>query len=154
PYRWNQFGAAAGGPLAIPHLLSKEKGWYFFAYYEGIRIRRTSDIITLLPTPAELSGDFSGDPPIFNPYTTAIGSDGEPVRQPVPNNQNPASLLNPAALTIAKSLYPTPNLPPNVIPGRNYLSSAPALQDGDQWSGRVDHQFGPKDSFYVRYSDA
>jgi hypothetical protein len=154
PYRWNQFGGAIGGPMVIPHLLSKEKGWYFFGYYEGIRIRRTSDIIALVPTPAELSGNFAGDPQIFDPYTTITGSDGKPTRQPFPNNQIPGNLLNPAALTIAKALYPTPNLPPNVIAGRNYLSSAPSLSDGDQWSGRVDHQFGAKDSFFVRYSDA
>src|SRR5579863_3860293 len=35
---WNQFGVAAGGPVQIPHLLSKDKNWYVFGYYEGIRI--------------------------------------------------------------------------------------------------------------------
>src|SRR5581483_1589157 len=153
PYRWNQFGAAVGGPLVVPKLLSKDKGWYFFGYYEGLRVRRSADIIQLVPTPAELSGNFAGDPVIYNPYTTTTGPDGKQTRQPFPNNQIPANLLNPAAVTIAKALYPSPNLAPNVIPGRNFLTSAPSLQDGDQWSGRVDHQFGAKDSFFVRYTD-
>jgi len=34
---WNQFGIAVGGPLAIPHLVSEERGWYVYGWYEGIR---------------------------------------------------------------------------------------------------------------------
>src|SRR5439155_11058340 len=67
-YRWNQFGADIGGPLAIPKLLSKEKAWYCFGYYEGVRVHQASNFTGFVPTPAELSGNFAGDPPLFNPY--------------------------------------------------------------------------------------
>ncbi|HZO52730.1 MAG TPA: carboxypeptidase regulatory-like domain-containing protein [Bryobacteraceae bacterium] len=50
PLRWNQFGAAAGGPLAIPKILPRERGWYVFGYYEGIRIRRAANASALVPT--------------------------------------------------------------------------------------------------------
>src|SRR5207244_3632388 len=106
PLRWNQFGAAAGGPLIIPKLISKERAWYVFGYYEGIRIRRAANTIALVATPQQLNGNFAGDLPIFNPYTTTTGPDGRPARQPFPNNQIPANLLNASAVTIAKTLYP------------------------------------------------
>jgi hypothetical protein len=152
-FRWNQFGGAAGGPLAIPHLITKEKGWYVFGYYEGVRIHQASNFRGFVPTAAELSGNFAGDPTIYNPFTTTPGPNGGQVRQLFSNNQIPANLLNPSMLLIATTLYPAPNLPPNLIPGVNFLNTSPSVTDGDQWSARVDHQFGRKDSFFSRYSD-
>jgi hypothetical protein len=146
-FRWNQFGGAIGGPLTVPHLLSKEKGWYVFGYYEGVRIHQASNFRGFVPTASELSGNFAGDTPIYNPFSGQV-------RQPFPSNQIPANLINPASALIATTLYPAPNLPPNLIPGVNYLNTSPSLTDGDQWSARVDHQFGRKDSFFSRYSEA
>lgn len=148
-FRWNQFGGAIGGPLTIPRLLSKDRGWYVFGYYEGVRIHQASNFRGFVPTAAQLSGNFAGDPVIYNPYSTAGG-----VRQPFPNNQIPSNLINPSMQMIATTLYPAPNLPPNLIPGVNYLNTSPSVTNGDQWSGRVDHQFGSKDSFFARYSEA
>ena len=51
PFRRNQFGVAAGGPI-IPNKL------FFFANYEGLRTRRTRTVFANVPTPAQLSGDF------------------------------------------------------------------------------------------------
>jgi Carboxypeptidase regulatory-like domain len=153
-YQWNQFGATFGGPLVIPHVLSKSKAWYVFAYYEGIRLHSPANAEDLVPTAAQLNGDFSGSPQLYNPYTTVLNSSGAIVsRQPFMNNQIPSTLLNPTALTLAKTLYPAPNVPVGVIPGVNYLNTAPAINTSDQWSARVDHQFGSKDAFMARYSD-
>lgn len=153
-FRWNQFGGAVGGPVVIPRLVSKEKGWYFFGYYEGIRIRRAANFLQLVPTPEELAGNFAGSPPIFNPYSTVTDATGRSSRQPFPNNQVPANLLNQSALTIAKAVYPAPNLPLGQIPGRNFINSTPNKRLQNQWSGKVDHQFSPKDNFSARYSDS
>lgn len=163
-FQWNQFGGAFGGPLAIPRLLPKSRSWYIFGYYEGIRLRTTSNMISFVPTTAERNGDFSADPMIYNPYTTTTGSGGKQVRQPFPGNQIPMgstslcaplpACVNPSSLTILKQIYPEPNLSPGAVPGANYIDTAPALQHGDQWSARIDHQFGNKDNFYARYSDA
>src|SRR5579872_3303489 len=153
-YRWNQFGGSIGGPLTIPRLLSKDKAWYIYGYYEGVRIHQASNYTGYVPTEAELSGNFAGDTPIYNPFTTVTGANGAQTRQPFPNNQIPVTLINQATLTIAKTLYPAPNLPAGQIPGANFLNTAPVVQDGDQWNARVDHQFGKRDSFFSRYSDA
>jgi len=154
PLKWNQFGAAAGGPIVIPKLVSKEHGWYVFGYYEGIRIRQTFNATSLLPTAAQLDGDFSRNAPIYNPYTTITNPDGSYSRQPFPGNKIPANLLNQSGLLIMKTLLPLPNYPEGVIPGVNWVNpSAFNRTDSDQWSARVDHQFGSKHSFYSRYSD-
>jgi carboxypeptidase family protein len=158
-FKWNQFGGTFGGPLVIPHLLSKERAWYVYGWYEGARIHSATNFTGLVPTAAELQGNFSegsdAATPIYNPYTSTLNPDGSLAsRQPFAGNQIPANLLNPAALTIAKLLYPAPNLPPGVIPGVNYLNTGAAIKTYDQYSGRVDHQFGQKDSFYARLTDA
>jgi hypothetical protein len=153
-YHWNQFGGAIGGPLTIPKLISKEKGWYIFGYYEGVRIHSASNFTANVPTAAELSGNFAGENPIFNPFTTAPGANGAPTRLPFPGNQIPSTLIDPSTLLIAKTLYPAPNLPAGQIPGANFLSTAPSVTEGDQWNARVDHQFGKRDSFFARYTDA
>jgi hypothetical protein len=151
-FHWNQFVLSGGGPLVIPHLLPKRKAWYFYAWYEGVRVHQAANNTTLLPTPAQLNGDFSGGSAIYNPFTSTVDQNGNIVsRQPFPGNQIPANLLNPVALQIAKSLLPAPNY--FNIPGVNFLNSLPNINTSNQWSGRVDHQFSPKDSFYARYSD-
>src|SRR5690348_9128390 len=154
-YRWNQFGGALGGPLTLPHLLSKDKGWYVFGYYEGVRIRQAANFTALVPTAANLTGDFSSSTAgIYDPYSTAPGPNNTFVRQPFPGNRIPESRLNASALTLAQGIFPAPNLAAGIIPGVNYINTAGNATDGNQWNARVDHQFGQRDSFFVRYTGA
>lgn len=163
-YQWNQFGGAFGGPLAIPRLLSKKNDWYVFGYYEGLRDNSSGPFNSFVPTAAEMSGDFTGQPTIYNPYTTTTDPNGNSIRQPFPGNIIPQgtttlcapqpTCINPAAETIYRELIPTANFPSNVIPGVNYLGHSTSRNTYDNWSARVDHQFGANDSFFTRYSDA
>jgi len=52
PYQQNQFGATFGGPIR------KDKT-FFFGDYEGLRIRQALPQLILVPTPAEIAGNFS-----------------------------------------------------------------------------------------------
>jgi hypothetical protein len=160
--RWNQFGFAAGGPLVVPRVLSKKKGWYVFGYYEGVRIRNAATSTLEVPTMAELNGDFSGDSAIYDPYTTTAVN-GVETRQPFPGNIIPqgsttecapqAACINSSALRIAQSLYPAPNLAAGVIPGANFISNLPTQENPNEWSVRVDHQFGQKNTFFARITE-
>jgi Carboxypeptidase regulatory-like domain len=154
PYRWNQFGGAMGGPLSIPHVLKRSSAWYVFGYYEGVRIRTASNYTAFLPTAANLAGNLSGLAQIYDPFSTATGANGAQVRNPYPGNVIPTSQLNASSQAIANLLFPSPNLPAGLIPGVNYLNPGAASQNGDQWSGRTDHQFGQHDNFFARYTGA
>jgi Carboxypeptidase regulatory-like domain len=152
-YRWNQFGGALGGPLAIPKLLSKDRRWYIFGYYEGVRIHSAANYQGFVPTAAQLSGNFAGFTTIYNPFsTTCVGS--KCTRQAFPNNQIPQSMLNPTAVTVAKAILPLPNLAPGTIPGTNYLNTGGNTNNGNQWDIRADHEFGQHDNFFGRYTGA
>jgi len=157
-YKWNQFGGTFGGPLVIPHLLSKERAWYVYGWYEGVRIHEAANFEGLVPTAAEIQGDFSqgsdASTPLYNPNTTTLNPDGSVAsRQLFAGNIIPSNQLNSTALAITKLLYPAPNLAPGVIPGVNYLNTGANLNTYDQYSGRVDHQFGQNNSFYARLTD-
>ncbi len=151
-FHWNQFGATAGGPLILPKVLSRKNAWYVYGWYEGVRVRQAANNTTLVPTPAQLNGDFSAGPALYNPFSTVTDANGNIAsRQPFPGNQIPANLINPAAIAIAKALYPLPNS--TGVPGVNFINTTSNQNTSDQWSGRVDHQFSAKDNLYVRYSD-
>ncbi len=71
PYKQNQFGFTLGGPIV-------KKRTFFFGDYEGLRVRQALPQLLLLPTPAQIAGDFSDslDPtltPLTDPGSTNPG---------------------------------------------------------------------------------
>lgn len=66
PYKQNQFGFTLGGPIV------KNK-MFIFGDYEGLRISRGLPQVSTVPTPAEVSGDFSSFLPSVLNSTTATG---------------------------------------------------------------------------------
>jgi len=130
PFRQNQFGFSLGGPII------KEKT-FFFVNYEGFRWRRANTIVATLPTAKQLSGDFSGEPPLRDPLTGAS----------FPGNTIPLNRFS--ALT--RRILPL--LPSLAVGGVNNYRIAPhAKDDIDQFTIRIDHRFGDKDSLFARYS--
>ncbi len=136
--RWNQFGAAVGGPIIRNKL-------FFFADYQGSRfdIPASSSNFSVFTT-AERTGDVSelvaNGQTIIDP-TTGL---------PFPNNQIPQNRLSPAALAIINSnLYPTPingNLSQNAV---NTQSKKTIVDQGDL---KMDWSATDKDQVFGRYS--
>jgi hypothetical protein len=154
----NQFGANFGGPVILPFYNGRNKT-FFFGSYEGFRRAQPSTgAFYNVPTPAELSGDFSallqGPNPIqlYNPFTTRAdpANPGSFIRDPFPNN-NISSVLNPGAVTLAKAIFPAPK---PVVNGFNGYDLSSNLTPQNQYSFRVDHNFNPSNSVFFRYTNS
>jgi hypothetical protein len=167
PFRQNQFGAAAGGPIIKNKL-------FIFGDYQGTRIASSGGAIQNLgfggfytiPTQAMTKGDYSallgpsvGAAPdgtnvlqngIYDPASTVYSSNGTPVsRTMFAGNVIPLARQDPVAQKIM-ALYPAPNQPvaPGSYPQNDFYVSTPGAQNTDQGDGRVDYHLSDKDSLF------
>jgi Carboxypeptidase regulatory-like domain/TonB-dependent Receptor Plug Domain len=131
PYKQNQFGASIGGPI-------QKNKTFFFADYEGERIRQSQTQLFNVPTALERTGNFTGSPITVDMpgTTTAYPNDTIPTIDPV------------ASALLAKIPLPTPGLT-----GANNLNlTALSTTDVNQYNARIDHTFRASDSVFVRAS--
>jgi hypothetical protein len=168
PYvRQNQYGAAIGGPMI-------KNRTFWFADYQGTRIRSLSGVIPglggitnpiTIPKAAFRNGDFSsllsgrtvgtdalGRPipegAIYDLRTQRTLADGRVVRDQFPGNIIPQSYFDPAAKKLL-DLFPSPNQNlADRLPAANFLPTAPARQNIDQFDVRLDHRLTDKDSLF------
>ena len=130
-FKQNQFGASMGGPI------QKDKS-FFFADYEGERIRQAQTQLFHVPTSLERTGNFTGSGiTVNNPSTgTPFAGDSIPTIDPV------------AAAILAKIPMPTPGL----IGSNNLIQTALSTTDVNQYNARIDHTFSASDSVFARAS--
>ncbi len=173
PFRQNQFGATAYGPI-------KKNRLFIFGDYQGTRIADSGGSVTNLgysgyttvPTAAMKAGNFSsllgatytgtdvnGAPisvqkgAIYDPLSTTYQTTGGfqiPVsRTMFPGNIIPANRMDPAWAKIIQ-LYPNPNqtvITGNAPTNDYYYNTAGALTT-DQGDARVDYRLSDKDSLF------
>jgi hypothetical protein len=141
PFRQNQFGASLGGPV-------RRDSTFFFANYEGLRIRQSLTNTTLLPTAAERAGDFNGTnpatgqpfPAILNPATG----------QPFSGNQISPADMDPVSAAILARV-PLPNQP-NAAPGAdNSVDTGLHSLTANQFTARIDRQLNPQEELFGRF---
>ncbi len=139
PLRRNQFGGVISGPVI-------RNRTFFMANYEGLRTRRANTLYLSVPTENQRAGNFAGCPTIYDPATFDPATNK---RQPFPGNVIPKErfgLIGNSAL----SYYPLPNTPGSAA--YNYVVGASSISDGDQFHGRVDHQFNERNLLFGRIS--
>ena len=147
-FQQNQFGGAVGGPIRLPGLYNGRNRSFFFANYQGTRIRRGLTRLFTVPSAELRAGDFSGRATIFDPQTTRTDPSGANVRDPFPGNQVPAARFDPIMRRYI-DLYPLPNLPGIA---NNYILNPKYTDDNDQGDIKIDHNFSSSDTLMFRFS--
>jgi Carboxypeptidase regulatory-like domain/TonB dependent receptor len=175
PYQQNQFGFTLGGPIVKNKL-------FFFGDYEGLRIRQALPQLSTVPTPAEVSGDFSAFLQLSNPVPGVVDCSGNPTYQgeifdPTQANSNSAYNGGPCSVPIGTTSAGVPtnifqgnsgtntaidplaqelaNLfpaPNTTLPGGNYLANPKRSETENKFDIRIDDTISGKDSFFARYS--
>lgn len=138
---WNTFGATIGGPVSLPKLYTgKDKTFFFFAY-EGSRKPGSSAKQFTVPTEAMRTGNLAGLPggSVVDP-TSGLA---------FPNNQIPASRLNPVTQRLLRSYYPLPNTA-GLVSNLNTLLATPASLNS--YDIKVDQNIGSKQQLYGRFT--
>ncbi|MBV8844854.1 MAG: TonB-dependent receptor [Bryobacterales bacterium] len=130
--RYNLFGASFGGPI-------RKNKTHFFFNYEGKRQVTESTVNLLVPTPAELSGNFSSDKFVLKDPGTGLA---------FPGNIIPATRLDTVGLNLAK-FYPAPNYGGGG--GTNFLANQPQTTVVNNYVARVDHVINDNNRIFVRF---
>ena len=140
PFKLNQFGLNVGGPVVLPKIVNGKNKLFFFADYEGRRVRQAQTYTSTVPIAAFKTGDFSALLPktVVKDPTTGV---------PLPNNQVPGAMINKTSANLI-ALYPSQNLPGLI---NNYLYNPMQITRMDQGDVRIDYRTNTS-TLFGRYS--
>lgn len=158
PLHQNQFGFNAGGPLVLPFYNGKNRT-FLFGSLEEFRLSTANLLYYLVPTPAQLSGDFSSlltqsvPVQLYNPFSTRPdpNNPGQYLRDPIPGNQV-QNLLDPKAAKLATEEFPAPVQTPFASDVANGVDTSPSIHNQTLYTYRIDETLGSRDSMFVRYT--
>jgi len=166
----NQFGANAGGPVYLPGIYDGRNKTFWFASWEGFRLRDATTFTDSVPTAAERSGDFSSllDSngnlvPIYDPLTVcgklgnpscAVDATGQPIytRQPFQGNVIPNGRINGTSAALF-GLWPLPNTQGQRYTNvNNFTSNTVVGGNNNEAVARLDHSISEKLRIHGRFS--
>lgn len=148
--RRNQFGGVIGGPITVPKVYNGHNRTFFLFSWESYVENSATSKLGVVPTPAQIAGDFTGFKPIADPLTTGTckGVATNAKGACFPNNIVPASRLSPQAQQIA-AFIPKPNLTGGL---NNYYSDYVAPNNWNSWLTRIDQHIDSKNNLSFRYT--
>jgi hypothetical protein len=129
-FRRNQYGLTLGGPIQSNKL-------FFFADWQGTRLRTGITRLSVVPTLAQRQGIFTQ--PVFDPTTSP--------RTAFAGNTIPFGRFDALGLQVLQH-YPMPNL----AGSSNYVRTATEPDNQDQADFRVDRYIGEKHRIFGRYT--
>jgi hypothetical protein len=172
--RYHNFGGSIGGPIILPHLNTKGKLFFFFDYDQIIQHGGSSTTSYTIPTPAVMSGDFTGQPTIYDPATTTLVqatgtlkyADGTTATCPCYQRESfaaeygngnviPASRIDPVAAKI-QAYFPKSNASGSVSNGQvinNYTYTSPSSNPFKRYFGRLDYNITPSNRLTISQTE-
>jgi len=136
--RRNQFGATVSGPVYVPKIYDGRNRTFFMFTWDSLRRINGKSQRTVVPEPEMLRGDFSH---ATDPYGKPVALTDAVSKAPFPNNQIPASRMDPVAVKLSR-YYPAPNFRAGVY---NYISQGNATNDINSFGVKGDHNISSRD---------
>jgi len=159
---FNQYGITAGGPILIPKLYDgRNRLFWFFAWQNDKNSQPFTNFVSV-PTEAQKTGDFSqilkvDGTQLYDPFNAAA-TGSSVTRQPLANNQVPASRINAITKNYLK-YFPSPNVVGTNATSRadgyyNFGTTAPNTNSADNETGQLDYNLSDRNriSFNVRHN--
>ena len=172
PFRRNQFGASAGGPLYIPGIYKQRNKTFIFGVYEGLRQSTPDNGTFSVPTAKMHTGDFSewyvptaasgitntnlgtdalGYPvlyhQIYDPYSGIVLTTGQPYTNPITGQPAPQVANCPQVPNSSGQMYTPPTCNYRFPVPNNNLAAASLLNPAGV--ALITHYPKPTTSGYV-----
>ncbi len=181
-FRQNQFGLTLGGPVEIPRIYNGQNKTFFFADYEGMRIRQAQVFTESVPTALEASSGYTNYSDLITGQTGTLKDDlgrtfpRGTVFDPATTRPVTSGVADPVTgLTATATGYVRDPFAGNIIPAtrldpvglklaalyplptngslfNNFNSNPIKRDDYNNLDVRGDHNFSANDTSFVRVS--
>jgi hypothetical protein len=157
PFKRNQYGLTAGGPVVIPRLVNGKNRLFFMFNWEGLRERKSLTASPSVPLTAWRTGDFSqlrdasGNlVPIYDPATRVFDAAGNVLQAPTqfPGNIIPANRIHQASKKLLE-FYPLAEFERT---GANFTNHEARTVEADQYTYRLDFSESSRSNWFFRHS--